>query len=157
MILIFQFIKRNTKFIIISFIIVYHLILSGLLTHTFKLLPTQYRWLTDVAILLLFVYSLVYRFYYRNKEKFYTIPKVFYLIIIFFAWCFLTAVVNSINFFTVLLQFRDYARFIVFALVVVNLKLSDKDIKLLMFMILGILLLQVPVTAIQSSLWTLGD
>lgn len=155
--LIFQFIKRNAKFIIISFIIIYHFVLSGLLTHTFKLLPHEFRWLTDVAILLLFVYSLVYRFYYRDKEKFYTIPKVFYLIIIFFAWCTLTAVVNSINFFTVLLQFRDYARFIVFALVVVNLKLSDKDIKLLMFLILGILLLQVPVTAIQYSLRTMGD
>lgn len=155
--LIFQFIKRNAKFIIISFIIVYHFVLSGLLTHTFKLLPHEFRWLTDVAILLLFVYSLVYRFYHRNREKFYTIPKVFYLITIFFAWCFITAVVNSINFFIVLLQFRDYARFIVFALVVVNLKLSDKDIKLLMFLILGILLLQVPVTAIQCSYLTLGD
>ncbi len=154
---IFCFIKTRWKLLVLSVIIIYHFVISGLFIHTFKLLPYEFRWLTDVAILLLFIYSLVYRFYYRDKEKFYTIPKVFYLIIIFFAWCSLTAVVNSINFFTVLLQFRDYARFIVFALVVVNLKLSDKDIKLLMFLILGILLLQVPVTAIQYSLRTMGD
>lgn len=45
----------------------------------------------------------------------------------------------------------------VLALAVINLDLGNKDIKLLLFLILGVLLLQVSVTAIQCSLWTLGD
>jgi 4-amino-4-deoxy-L-arabinose transferase-like glycosyltransferase len=45
----------------------------------------------------------------------------------------------------------------VLALAVINLNLTERDIKWLIFLILGILLLQVPVSAIQCSIWTLGD
>jgi len=157
MTLIFLFIKRNANIVILSLIIIYHFVISGLFIHTFKILPHEFRWLTDVAILGLFIYSIIKRFFFRNKERFYCIPKVFYLIAIFFVWCFITAVVNSINFFTFLLQLKDYVRFIVLALAVINLNLTRRDIKWLTFLILGILLLQIPVSAIQCSLWTLGD
>lgn len=153
----FCFIKTRWKLLILSAIIIYHFVISGLFIHTFKILPYEFRWLTDVAILILFSYSIIRSFFLKPDKQRFIIPNVYYLVLAFLIWCFITAVVNSINFFAVLLQFRDYARFIVFALVVVNLKLSDKDIKLLMFLILGIFLLQVPVTAIQCSLWTLGD
>ncbi len=156
---IFDFIDRNISAIIFA-LVIYHFVVSGLFINTFRILPYEFHWFTDVLILFLFIYSVANKISNRNKTKTFIFPKVFYLILILFAWSSITALANSIKFITYLLHLKDNLRYIILALAIINLHLSFKDtekIMWFMWLILIVLLSQVPATAIQFGYWGMGD
>ncbi|HEC77914.1 MAG TPA: hypothetical protein ENI34_02075 [candidate division WOR-3 bacterium] len=152
-----EFFKRNYKGFLVACIIIYHFVIAGLFIHTFKILPYELFWITEAGILLLFIFSCIYCCRSYGLRRLLSFPKVYYLIMFFFLWGLVTSIVNSINLLTFLLQVKDYIRFVIFGFAVINLGLSKTEIKWLIFLILGIILLQVPISAVQCALWTLGD
>ena len=136
----------RTSTIYFIFIIAYF----GSSLEGYKIAPPYLIWSLELLIYLLFIYALI-----SSKRKV-VFPFIFYIAFFSLVAVFSVIVNNRINF-EPLYGFRLLIRFYFFFLALVNLSLSDNEIKNINKFIFILFLIQIPVATIKLFIWGPGE
>lgn len=134
--------------------LIYHFLIIGPFVIAFGFFSRPFKWLSDYVIVLLFLTTIVRKGKEGSKI---VIPKFIIIFFVFIGWGIVSALVNRVPLVTSLLNLKDYIRFPILALVLVNMNIDTKFVSTILKYFIVIILIQVPVSIIQFMHYGMGD
>ena len=136
------------------FWLIYHFLLIGPFVIVFNFLGREFKWLSDYFIVIMFLVVLGQQAI--NRKRF-IIPRTFFIYFSFLAWGLVTAKINGINAITSALNLKDYIRFPLLGLTLINMEFNREFIVRILKMLLVIAFIQLPVSIFQFFIYGMGD
>lgn len=133
---------------LLSLWMLYHFVFVGPVVLYFRMLPKVFFWLSDLIVGLIFLRFFVVSTLKSREHTFVFQRPVFYFIL-FLISSLLSALLQEIPLPNLLLQLKDYGRYLLLGLAIMNMPLKDRDISRIFNLFLLIFLIQIPITVLQ--------
>jgi len=118
-----------------------------------NILPHQFMWVLEFFVVLLFAKALVNRLIRRRRVDF----MGGWFIFGFLTVCFVSFYINSPGVLNLLLFLRLILIAYLLMVAVSNLEISEKQKKILLYVLLGLIIIQLPVAVVKMSIYGQGE
>ncbi len=120
------------------------------LTKYYQILPWHFVWVDEFILIIMFIVVL---FKKAISKECFNLGKIDKAVLAFTLVGVISAIVNFVNPLRAVLGLRDYLQFYLLYLIVKNIRLNKKHLKIISLITMGVMIIQVPVGLYQFFSW----